>query len=226
MVSILESMKIKIAIADDHTLFRAGMSGLLTDTHLVEVVLEAANGKELLDALDQMNPEYLPELVLMDLQMPEMDGFEAIKQIADKYTEIKVLALSMHNTDQVIIHVMDCGASGFLPKDADLATVLNAIQQVHKQGIYLCERTTGLLRKRILAKKNRGAYPELFNERELKIIRMICDQKNAREIGEALELSPRTVETHKAIILKKTGAKNTAGIVMYALNNNLITRMF
>jgi two-component system response regulator DegU len=212
---------IKIAIADDHNLFRVGMSTLLSDTGKVQVVGEAVHGVELLEMLSEKSHADLPEVILMDLQMPVMDGFTATRRVSEKYPDIKILALSMHSTERVISHVMDCGACGYLSKDSDLEIVLQAINRVMSHGIYLCERTAAIMRKRLLSGKSASGNTEPLSDRETDIVRLICEQKSAREIGEELSLSPRTVETHKARILKKTGTKNTAGLVMYALMNNI-----
>jgi DNA-binding NarL/FixJ family response regulator len=150
-----------------------------------------------------------------------MDGFTATRRISERYPDIKILALSMHSTERVISHVMDCGASGYLSKDSDLEVVLQAISRVMSHGIYLCEKTAAIMRKRLISGKSMSGNTEPLSSRETDIVRLICEQKNAREIGEELSLSPRTVETHKARILRKTGTKNTAGLVMYAMMNNI-----
>jgi DNA-binding NarL/FixJ family response regulator len=219
--STLKDRIIKIAIADDHNLFRVGMSTLLSDTGKVQVIGEAVHGAELLEMLSEKDPAALPDVILMDLQMPVMDGFTATRRVSEKYPDIKILALSMHSSDHVISHAMDCGASGYLSKDSDLEVVLQAINRVMSHGIYLCEKTTAIMSKRLISGKPMAGSSEPLTDRETDIVRLICEQKSAREIGEELSLSPRTVETHKARILKKTGARNTAGLVMYAMTNNI-----
>lgn len=214
--------KISLGVIDDHTLFRQGMSGLLSEQEGLKVVLEASNGMELMDKLKKK----IPDVLLMDIQMPEMDGIQATKAVCAKYPDVKVIILTMHDNEQMAYHLMENGASGFLAKDADIEIVIDAIYSVAEKGYYMSEKTSEIMLKGIARKRTNPAFSSKLTDREVEVVKLICAQNNTKEIAEKLCLSPRTVETHKLKILEKIGAKNTAGIVLYALNNNLLDRLF
>lgn len=211
---------IKLAIADDHTLFRQGISGLLSSQKGIKVVLEAANGMELLEKIAQ-TPRNLPDIVLMDIQMPGMNGLDTTKQLLAVYPTVKVVALSMHDNEQMVFHFLDNGASGFLAKDSDMDLVVEAVKMVYAKGYYLDERTAAIMMKGSL-KKNSLKSNLILNQKETEILKLVCGEHTTKEIGEMMSLSHRTIEAHKLKIQEKIGARNVVGMVLYAMKNNLL----
>lgn len=213
--------KIKIAIADDYKIFRDGLKvGLLNDENL-EVVLEADNGEDLLSGFDKN----IPDVVLMDLKMPIMDGMEATKLIKKKYGTVKVLVVTMYDDDKFIIHLMENGANGYLLKNADAAEIKKSIYAVHENGYYFNDVVNKALLKKLVLKQNlKPSFNQNveFTERELQVLKLICEEKTAAEIGKEIFLSPRSVEGIRQRLIEKVGVRNTAGLVMFAIKNGII----
>jgi DNA-binding NarL/FixJ family response regulator len=209
-----------IALVDDHGLFLKGMTSLLKEYEEIEILFQAMDGRDLLTRLKVKQPQ----VVLLDIRMPELDGIEALGQIRRKYPNVKVIMLTQHNEDQMIYHLMEKGANGFLPKNADIDVVVDAIYAVIDKGYYFNERVSKALAKG--ASSNRKELlpfnvPAL-SAREIEVVKLICKQLTVKEIAEILCLSPRTIETYKENIFQKTGAKNNVGIVFYALQYDLL----
>ena len=213
--------KIKIAIADDYKIFRDGLKvGLLNDDNL-EVVLEADNGEDLLTGFDKN----LPDVVIMDLKMPIMDGMEATKIIKKKYATVKVLVVTMYEDDKFIIHLMENGANGYLLKNADADEIKKSIYAVHENGYYFNDLVNKALLKKLVLKGNfKPSFNQNveFTERELEVLKLICEEKTAAEIGKEIFLSPRSVEGIRQRLIEKVGVRNTAGLVMFAIKNGII----
>src|SRR5688500_7600833 len=213
--------KIKIAIADDYKIFRDGLKvGLLNDDNL-EVVLEADNGEDLLSGFDKN----LPDVVIMDLKMPIMDGMEATKIIKKKYTTVKVLVVTMYEDDKFIIHLMENGANGYLLKNADAEEIKKSIYAVHENGYYFNDLVNKALLKKLVLKGNfKPSFNQdvEFTERELEVLKLICEEKTAAEIGKEIFLSPRSVEGIRQRLIEKVGVRNTAGLVMFAIKNGIV----
>ncbi len=218
---------INIAVVDDHLLFRAGIISLLKDYNDLNVVLQASNGKDLFRQLknySENGKRSLPDVVLLDIQMPEMNGIEATLQLQEDYPAIKIIILTMHNEEEFIFDLMNKGASGFLAKDRTVDMVLDAIYSVMDIGIYFNEQ---ILQAIVKGSQRKIKVPELpketeLSEREIEIIQLICEQRTNKEIAEILEVSQRTIETHRTTIAAKTRVKNTAGLVLFAIKHNLI----
>jgi two-component system, NarL family, response regulator DegU len=212
---------IRIAIADDHALFRRGMVSLLKSISDFEVVFEASTGQELVDNIDQ----YMPDLVIMDLKMPVMDGMKATEIIRNKWPSIHVVVISMHDEDQFVTHLMELGANGYILKDADPDEVELAIRTIIKEGYYYGPFLTKVMHRRFLDKsrKKEANFSNKihFTERELEIIHFICEGLTTIQIAEKIFLSNRTVDGHRTSIMDKLGVKNTAGVVVYAVKNQL-----
>jgi len=212
--------KIKLAVVDDQLLFRQGLIALLKDNEELEIVIEASNGKELLEQLKKKKVD----IIITDLEMPEMDGIEATEHVRNKYPDVKILALTMHNDDSFVIHLIEKGANGFLLKDYDIELIIDAIYAVTETGYYFNDRVSkamvkGLIKsKKILPKFNQMR----LTDREIEVIRLICKEYTNKEIATKLYVSPRTVDGHRERIMQKIAAKNVAGIIMYAVKHHLI----
>jgi len=213
-------LMIKISLVDDHKLFRSGINALLSTNGTYKVVSESDNGKAFIDIVQEAQPE----IVMMDLEMPEMDGMETTKVLKEKFPEVKVIMLSMHDDEKFIAHMMSIGARGYLLKNADPEEIELAINSVAETGYFFTDLVS---RATLQGLTNGGKVKPSFKpgndltERELEVLQLICREKTAAEIGEALFISPRTVEGHRNNIILKTGARNTAGIVVFAMKNGL-----
>ena len=213
--------KIKIAIADDYKIYRDGLKVHLASDDKLEVVLEADNGEELLKAL----PEAKPDVIIMDLKMPIMDGMEATKEVRKKYAGIKVLVVTMYEDDKFIIHMMENGANGYLLKNTEPEELQRSIYSVHETGYYFNDLVNKALLKKLILKGNiKPSFNQdvEFSERELEVLKLICEEKTAAEIGKQLFISPRTVEGHRTKLIEKVGVRNTAGLVMFAIKSGIV----
>jgi DNA-binding NarL/FixJ family response regulator len=210
----------KIAIADDQKLFRKGMAALLKDYGL-QVIFEAEDGEDLLKQLMTQRPD----IILLDLKMPKMDGLEALQHIKRTYPNIKVLILTMHSHEKFILHTMEMGCNGFLMKDAEPEEVLEAIEQTATKGDYYNDKIIQVMRKGLTQKK-RGkptfGAGESLSDRELEVLQLTCEGMTASEIGEQLFITKRTVEGHRGNILEKIGGKNLTSMIVYAIQHNLV----
>ncbi|MEO6000826.1 MAG: response regulator transcription factor [Chitinophagaceae bacterium] len=212
---------IKVAIADDHKIFRKGVILSLRPYNNIKFVQEADNGQELIDGLAASQPD----VILMDLRMPLKDGIETTKYIVKSHPGIYILALTMFEDERFVSHMMEIGANGYLLKSADPQEIKQAIVEVCTKGYYLNNFVNRILLKKSHA-KNR-AIPNLnsdatLTERERDVIKYICMEFTAHEIAQKLEVSPRTIEAIKDRLMERFGAKNTAGLVFFAVKNNLI----
>jgi len=209
--------KIRIALADDHHLFRNGLKILLGAFPEFEIVAEASNGKELMKQLSQAPAD----IILMDISMPEMDGIEATAAVSGLYPDTKVIALSMYGEEEYYYSIVDAGAKGFILKDSDISEVKDAIETVHKGGNYFSQE---LLYHVIRKMKNREQEikSSSLSKREKEILLKICEGLSNHEIAETLFISKRTVDKHRANLLAKTNSKNTASLILYAIKNKLI----
>lgn len=214
------SKKITIAVVDDQYLFRQGMISLLKEFDDLAVITEASNGKELLEKMKLK----LPDIVLLDLEMPVMDGIETTIAIKHRYPKVKIIILTMHTDDEFIVHLLEKGASGFLPKDKDIEVVVDAIHSIMENGYYFDEHISKAMVKDLVKTKkvNPSFTTKHLSEKEILIINLICGENTNKEIADKLGVSTRTIDSHRENILIKTGSKNTAGIVMYAVKHNLL----
>ena len=214
--------KIKIAIADDYKIYRDGLKvGLSADKNM-EVVLEADNGEDLLNGLEKAKPD----VIIMDLKMPIMDGMEATKEVRKRFNEMKVLVVTMYDDDKFIIHLMEMGANGYLLKNAESDEIIKSIYAVHENGYYFNDLVNkALLKKLVLKREFKPSFNQDidFTERELEVLKLICEEKTAAEIGKEIFLSPRSVEGIRQRLIEKVGVRNTAGLVMFAIKNGIIT---
>ncbi|WP_346859540.1 response regulator transcription factor [uncultured Draconibacterium sp.] len=218
----MKDRKINIVVCDDHRLFRKGISALLSDFDVIGEINEAGNGIELLQLLE--NLETKPDLVLLDINMPEMDGAEATKQLKKRYPDIRIVVLSMEDDTQMVSFLVNEGINGYLLKNADPDELEHAIKMVMKNDFYFSSSLSGAVLHSLSARNNASkVIAELeFSTRELDIINLICNELTAAEIAEELSLSARTIEGYKRKLLEKSNAKNIAGLVIFAIKNNLV----
>ncbi|WP_337044901.1 response regulator transcription factor [Emticicia sp. 17c] len=213
---------IKIAVVDDHSLFRKGMISILEQVSGFEVVIEATNGLEFLNKRQTTHVD----VVLMDLQMPELDGTKTTAIIKEKYPSTKVLILSMHDEDKYILHLMEIGANGYLLKDSDPEEVEKAIKKVHETDSYFSDFVSKVMLRKMTRRNQQEKkifnYKTDLSEREIEVLKHICEGLTTVEIGDILSLSPRTVEGHRLRMIEKLGVKNTAGLVAFAIKNQLV----
>jgi DNA-binding NarL/FixJ family response regulator len=213
--------KIKIAIADDYKIFRDGLKVGLSADEQLDVIMEADNGEDL---LKEMETE-VPDVILMDLKMPIMDGMEATRVIRKKYPTVKVLVVTMYEDDKFIIHLMENGANGYLLKNTEPDEIRKSIHAVFENGYYFNDLVNKALLKKLVIKNN---FKPSFNqnieltEREQEVLKLICEEKTAAEIGKEIFLSPRSVEGIRQRLIDKVGVRNTAGLVMFAIKNGLV----
>jgi len=209
--------KIRIALADDHQLFRNGLRILLESFGEFTVVAEASNGNELLKAVENAPAD----IVLMDISMPEMDGAEATLKLATRAPGTRVIALSMYGEEEYYYKMVDAGAKGFVLKDSDINEVRDAITTVHRGGNYFSQELLYHVIRRIKNREQEVKNSSL-SRREKEILLKICEGLSNHEIADALFISKRTVDKHRANLLQKTGSKNTASLILYAIKNRLI----
>ena len=211
---------IRIVLADDHEIFRDGFRVMIKKQPSVNLIGEASNGEELIKITHQLKPD----VIVTDIKMPKVDGIEATKQLSIDFPYIGIIALSMFNEENLIVEMLEAGAKGYLLKNAHKDEIIEAIKEVNNNHTYYCNDTSARLANLIAKSKFRPAMkivkPE-FSERELAVIRLICQQLSNKEIAYQLHLSIRTIEGYRDRILEKIGARNAAGIVVYAIKNNI-----
>jgi DNA-binding NarL/FixJ family response regulator len=209
--------KIKVCLVDDEKLFLAGMKMILEMDSDIEVSFTAFNGSVFFDELIRHGPI---DVLLLDLEMPEMDGVDTLTEIVKRNLNIKVIILTSHYNDSMIVKLLDLGASGFLAKNENPDVVIETIKNIKKSGFYINEYIMQLIRNRRLMADRKTQHLEL-TQREIDVLKLICMECTNKEIGEKLFISPRTVEGYRQGILEKTNSKNTAGIVIYAIEHLL-----
>lgn len=208
-----------VIIVDDHSLFRNGLKILLTTSGHFNVIAEAENGREFIDLLDH---KITPDIVLMDIDMPILDGIEATKEALKKYPGLKVITLSMFGEEEYYYKMIEAGVKGFLLKNSDINEVKNAIVTVYQGGKYFSQELLYNVVKNIRSSHKEQELTEALSEREIEVLIQICNGFSNNEIADNLHISKRTVDKHRANLLDKTNSKNTAHLVMYAIKNKLI----
>ncbi|TDX00024.1 response regulator transcription factor [Dinghuibacter silviterrae] len=215
---------IRLVIADDHEIFRDGLALMLSRQKHMILAGQASDGTELLSLVRETTPNV--DVVLADIKMPNMDGIEATKVLLKEFPDLRIIALSMFSEENLIVEMLEAGAKGYLLKNADKQEILDAIASVMDNREYYCRDTSATLAGMIV-KSNFNPFRKRevveFSDREMEIIKLICRQFTAQEMGESLFLSRRTVEGYRTRILEKMNVKNTAGVVIYALKNKLIS---
>ena len=209
----------KLVLVDDHVLLRNGLAGLVKNLGH-EVLFEASNGKEL---IEKLNPNLLPQIVLMDINMPEMDGYESAYWLKANYPEIKVLALSMYDSENAIIRMLKNGTKGYILKDSDPSELQEALAALMDKGFYYSELVSGKLVNAINAMDAEGpANVVRLNEREISFLKWTCTELNYKDIAEKMFISPRTVDGYRDALFEKLKVKSRIGLVIYAIRNGIV----
>ncbi len=214
---------IKVMIVDDHVLYRAGVKTALSSKKDIKVIAEADNGSHLLTMLKGIQPD----VILLDIQMPIMDGITALPEVKKLYPQIKVIMLTLLDDQSVITRLMELGANSYLVKTSDAEVIYEAIKTCHQQEFYFNSLTNkallnNLRQKNVVSPFKINQEEAVLNEKEITILRLMCEEKSTREIAEAVDLSPRTIEAIRDKLKVKTGTKSTAGLIMFAVKNNLL----
>ena len=214
---ILHSIKmIRLIIADDHPVIIDGIRTILEKVNDIELVAEVNSGAQLIKLLENEKAD----VILMDVNMPDINGIDATRIISNKYPEIKILAFSQYDEKRFVKLMLKTGASGYMLKNTSGAEIEKAVKMVNKGGIYLSAGLPNVFGEKP-KKKSSYLFPDI-SPRELDVLRQICLEQNTHEIAEALFISPNTVETHRANLLLKVGVKNTAGLVKWAIENEIV----
>ena len=214
------SKAIKVGLVDDEGLFRRGLKALLSEYDDIDIILEAEDGQHLLDLLEVAEK---PEILLLDLQMPRLSGVETTKLLQKKYPEISIIILTTHFSKGYIIKMIEMGAASYLPKNSEPEEVYQTITEVFKKAYSYNEHVMAVIRENLQKKiKNKNLIEVEISKREKEVLQLICNQFTTSEIAERLYISPRTVDGHRNKLLDKTGARNTAGLVVFALENNMV----
>jgi DNA-binding NarL/FixJ family response regulator len=209
----METEQINIAIVDDHTLFRNGVAALMGEFAELKVVFEAENGGQMQHLLLKNT---LPQVILMDINMPIMDGYEATKWLKEKYPQIKVLALSMFEDDKAVIKMIKCGANGYVLKESRPSELLTAIKTIHEKGTYINELVSGKLLRSVS-----GAEPSDLTNKEIEFLKLCCSELTYKEIAIKLFISHRTVDNYRESLFLKLNMKTRTGLVLYAIQNEI-----
>ena len=215
-------MKASIALADDHVLLRNGLANLLRELDY-DVLFEADNGK---DFLEKLKDHHAPQIALMDINMPGMDGYQTTLHLKQHFPEIKVLALSMYDDENAIIRMLRNGAKGYILKDSDPAELKNALQALLHKGFYHSDLVTGKLIHTI----NNMDEPEHatiksvlgLNPKEIEFLKLVCTEKTYKEIADEMHLSHRTIDGYRDNLFEKLEIKSRVGLVLFAIKNGIV----
>lgn len=212
-----------IVIVDDHAMFRKGLMKLINLFPGYSVLFDASNGK---DFITQLNPKQLPDIVLMDITMPEMDGYETAEWLHDNYPEIKILALSTMDAESAIIKMIKSGAKGYVLKDAEPDELKLAFDEVMSRGYFYNELITRKVIKavdKLVDKKNPISIFAKLTDREIEFLKYTCTEMTYKEIAGKMNLSVRTVEGYRDVLCEKLDLKSRVGLVIYAIKNNIVS---
>ena len=212
----METKKILIGIVDDHTLFRNGVAGLMNEFEELEVVFEAENGQHLQQILTNHTR---PDVILMDINMPVMDGYDATRWVKENYPQIKILALSMFEDDKAVIKMIKSGANGYVLKESKPRELLEAIKTIYSKGVYINELVSGKLIRSVIRDNE---LPD-FTKKELEFLQLCCSELTYKEIADKMFVSPRTVDNYREALFLKLNLKSRTGLVLYAIQNQIYT---
>ncbi|MGH2565941.1 MAG: response regulator [Ginsengibacter sp.] len=209
---------IRIVIAEDYPLFLEAIHLLVEKQNELRIAGEAINGRELLEVVRKEKPD----IVITDIEMPIMNGIEATKILKQEFPEMGILALTMYGEDHFIQDMLEAGADGYLLKSTSKEELFIAVKEVYEGRNYFCNATTMRMARMISTTHVLSKQPKIeFTEKEIEIIKLICEQYATKEIADKTSLTYRTVEKYRAVILEKTGSKNMAGVVVYAIKHGM-----
>jgi DNA-binding NarL/FixJ family response regulator len=212
---------IRVLLADDHELIREGFQVMISRMSALDLVGEAANGEQLVE----LTRNLMPDVVITDIKMPQMDGIQAARQIHEEFPEMGIIALSSFAEEALIVEMLEAGARGYLLKNANKVEIEEAVQAVYQGDTYYCNQTTQQLARMIASSRHTGSrkneQPE-FSDREVQIIRFISEGLASKEIADRLRLKTRTIESYRENIMEKMGVKNMVGIVVHAIRLGII----
>lgn len=217
---------ISVIIADDHVLYRAGVKTSLSAKKDIKVIAEADNGMHLLNILKNVQVD----VILLDIQMPIMDGIATLPEIKKISPQTKVIMLTFMEDNSMITKLMELGANSYLAKTSDSEIIYEAIKTCFNQEYYFNSMTnkallTNLKQRHVIAPQQMVSQEVMLNDKETTILRLMCEEKSTKEIADIVELSPRTVEAIRDKLKVKTGAKSTAGLIMYAVKHKIIEEL-
>jgi DNA-binding NarL/FixJ family response regulator len=213
---------IKVALADDHVMLRNGLAVLITNLGYT-VLFECSNGKELIQKMK--DADHLPDVILMDINMPEMDGYETTMWLRNNYPLVRVLALSMYDDENAIIRMLKNGAKGYVMKESDPIDLKHAIDDVVSKGIHYSEVVTGKLLHSVyqVDEPDPGIKKLLdLNNREIEFLRLASSEKTYKEIADQMHLSPRTIDGYRDNLFEKLGIKSRVGLVLFAIRHGIV----
>jgi DNA-binding NarL/FixJ family response regulator len=220
---MMTTLKPGVVLVDDHVLLRSGLASLIRGFGEYEVLFEACSGRDLIRQLQEF-PR--PDIVLLDINMPDMDGFETACWLKRNYPEIKVLALSMYDTDSSVVRMLKNGAKGYILKDIEATELRVALDSVVEKGYYYTDNVTGKLIHTITALDE----PEMrvrrlltLNEREIEFMKLVCTEWTYKEIADRMYLSPRTIDGYRDALFEKLNVKTRVGLAMYAVKNGIVS---
>lgn len=212
-----------IALVDDHALLRHGLANLINEFGGYKVLFEADNGK---DFIAQLKGPHHPDIVLLDITMPEMNGYETAEWIQNNLPETKVLVLSMLDNDTAIIRMLKRGARGFILKDSKPSVVKQALDQIRNDDYFINDLVSNKLFRYVLLKKdgkeNEMDFTSSFTERELEFFKHACTEMSHKEIAELMNVSPRTIDSYRDAVFEKTGVNSRVGLILFAIKNGLL----
>lgn len=207
---------VKIAVVDDHHLFRSGLINLVQSFgNNYVVVMQANNGKEFMDKLEENS---LPDIVLMDLNMPVMDGFETSEQMQKKYPQVKILVITMVEDEKTMIRMLKLGIKGYLSKDVEPEELKRALDTTFTKGFYYTDQVTG----KLIGSMHKMTSPVSLTPREQQFLELACSEYTYKEIADQMGLSVKTIDGYRHDLFEKLEAKSRVGLVLYALKNNLV----
>lgn len=210
---------IKVALADDHILLRNGLAAVVNSFGNYSVIYEADNGKHFIEL---MKSNGAPDILLLDITMPEMNGFETATWIKENNPSIKVLVLSMMDDDSSIIKMLRAGAKGYILKDSRPDVLRAALDAISKQGFFLNELVSGKLAQIAINKGNDTTNPNSLTEKEIEFLRFCCTEKSYKEIATAMNISPRAVEALRSNLFEKMDTQSRVGLAVFAIKNNIV----
>ena len=218
----MENKIIKVAMADDHILLRNALANLINNTNECKIVIEASNGREL---IEKINKDNYPDVVILDLNMPEMDGHETACYLMEHHPEIRVLMLTMYDSDLALIRLLKAGVKGFMKKDIHPKELLFAIESVYEQGYYYSPQTSsklaGLFRE--ANEKTKSLDKIMLGEIEIEFLKLVCSEMTYKEIASVLKMNPRAIDGMRDNLFTRLDVKSRVGLAMYTIRHGIVS---